>query len=277
MEPTPFSLPLEESLYDSVDMIITYLPNILGAVVLLAVGIIIGRLLSSAIRRILEFANFNSLLDSWGVSSMLRGLGIEKTGAHLIGALSFWFIFLLFLISAARTLGLDVLTEALISIAYALPDIILAMLIVLIGLFGAGALRTFVTNTCDEVGLPAARTAGHLSYALCALVVGIMAASRLGFDTSFLASFMLILAGGIVATIALSIGLGAGPAIRNLIGTYSVRHFIQIGQQVQVGDMTGTVLDLTSMVIVLDVDGKRIVIPASRLNENPTTIKPQQT
>ncbi len=275
MEQTPFIFPLEESLYDSLDRIITFLPNILGALVLVTIGIILGRLLSSATRRILEFANVNRFLDRWGISTFLQQLGTQKTGAHIIGAILFWIIFFLFLISAARTLELDVLTEALLSIAYVLPDLILATLIVLIGLFGAGALRALVTTACDTAGLPAARMAGHVAYALCALVVGIMAASRLGFDTSFLAAFLLILTGGLVATLALSIGLGAGPAIRNLIGTYSVRHFIQIGQQVQVGDMTGTVIDLTSMVLVLDVAGKKVVIPASRLNDAPTTIDSQ--
>jgi len=277
MEQTVFSLPLEESFYDSLDMIITFLPNILGALVLVTVGIILGRLVSSAIRRILEFAKVNDLLDRWGITSLFQQLGIQHTGSRIIGALTFWVIFLLFLISAARTLELDVLTEALISLAYALPDLILAGLIVLIGIFGAGALRTLVTSTCESTGLPAARMTGHLIYALCLIVAGIMAASRLGFDTSFLASFLLILTAGLVATLALSIGLGARPAIRNLIGTYSVRHFVQIGQQVQVGELTGTVLDLTSMVIVLDVEGEKVVIPASRLNDAPMTIKPQQT
>ncbi len=274
MDESLLILPLQESLYDSLDLIITFLPNILGALVLLTVGIILARLFSSAIRRILTFANFNRLLDSWGISSLFQLLGIQKTGAHIIGAISFWFIFLLFVISAARTLELDVITEALITVAYALPDIILATLIILLGLFGAGALRTLVTTTCDAVGLPAARMAGHLTYALCAIAAGIMAAAKLGFDTHFLSSFLLILAAGFVATLALSIGLGARPAIRNLIGTYSVRHFVQTGQEVKVGDITGTVLDLTSMVIVLDVNGKKVVIPASRLNDAPMTIHP---
>jgi len=43
---------------------------------------------------------------------------------------------------------------------------------------------------------------------------------------------------------------------------------------VKVGDMSGKVLDLTSMVLVLDVEGKQVVIPASRLNDSPTTINP---
>jgi len=83
MDQSPFSLPLEESLYDSMDMIITFLPNILGALVLVTVGIILGRLVSSAIRRILEFANFNRLLDSWGITSLFQQLGIQKTGSDL--------------------------------------------------------------------------------------------------------------------------------------------------------------------------------------------------
>ncbi|MDT7043904.1 mechanosensitive ion channel family protein [Candidatus Nitronereus thalassa] len=277
MNESPLILPLQESLYDSLDMIITFLPNIVGALVLLTIGIIVGRLVSSAMRRIMAFANMDRHLDNWGITQFFQQFGIQQPGATLVGALSFWFIVLLFLISAARTLELDVITEALISLAYALPDLVLAILIVLVGLFGAKALRTLVTTLFDTTGLPAARMAGNLVYALCALVVGIMAAAKLGFDTSFLGSFILILAAGSVATLALSIGLGAGPAIRNLIGTYSVRHFIQVGQQVQVGDMTGTVLDLTSMVIVLEVNGKKVVIPASRLNDNPTTINPQQS
>ncbi len=167
------------------------------------------------------------------------------------------------------------LYDSLVVLAYAIPDILLATVLLLAGFWGARILRNFVTTTFHSIGLPAARLSGHLVYGLCVTVVAIMAAARLGFDTSFLASFLLILAAGCVAMLALSVGLGAGPAIRNLIGTYSVRHFVHVGQQVQVGDMSGKVVDLTSMVLVLDVEGKQVVIPASRLNDSHTTINPQ--
>ncbi len=167
------------------------------------------------------------------------------------------------------------LYDSVIVLAYALPDFLLATVILLVGLWGACHLRKFVTTTFDSIGLPAARLSGHLVYGLCVTVVAIMAAARVGFDTSFLASFLLIMAAGGVAMLALSVGLGAGPAIRNLIGTYSVRHFVHVGQQVQVGDLSGKVVDLTSMVLVLEVEGKQVVIPASRLNDSTTTITPQ--
>ena len=167
------------------------------------------------------------------------------------------------------------LYDSLVVLAYAIPDFILATIILIAGFLGARILRKVVTTTFDSTGIPAARLSGHLVYGLVATVVVIMAATRLGFDTSFLASFLLIVAAGCVAMLALSVGLGAGPAIRNLIGTYSVRHFVRVGQQVQVGDMSGKVLDLTSMVLVLDVNGKQVVIPASRLNDSHTTINPQ--
>jgi small-conductance mechanosensitive channel len=167
------------------------------------------------------------------------------------------------------------LYDSVVVMAYALPDMLLATIIVVAGLFGARLLRNVVTTTFDGTGLPAARLTGQFVYGLCITVVAIMAATRLGFDTSFLSSFLLILAAGCVAMLALSVGLGAGPAIRNLTGTYSIRHFVHVGQQVQVGEVCGTVLDLTSMVLVLNVDGKQVVIPASRLNDSPTTINPQ--
>ncbi len=167
------------------------------------------------------------------------------------------------------------LYDNVVVLAYALPDILLATVILLAGFLGARILRNFVSTTFDATGLPAARLSSQLVYGLSLTVVAIMAAARLGVDTSFLASFLLILAAGCVAMLALSVGLGAGPAIKNLIGTYSVRHFVRIGQQVQIGEMSGKVLDLTSMVLVLDVDGKQVVIPASRLNDSHTTINPQ--
>jgi small-conductance mechanosensitive channel len=167
------------------------------------------------------------------------------------------------------------LNDSLIVLAYALPDFLLAAVIVVVGLWGACLLRKFVTTTFDSTGLPAARLSGHLVFGICATVVAIMAATRMGFDTSFLASFLLIVTAGCAAMLALSVGLGAGPAIKNLIGTYSVRHFVKIGQQVQVGEMSGKVVDLTSMVLVLEVEGKQVVIPASRLNDGHMTINPQ--
>ena len=175
----------------------------------------------------------------------------------------------------ASTLPLqESLYDSIVVLAYAIPDILLAIVLLLVGIFGARTLRTLVTTSFDATGLPAARLSGQLVFGLCITAVVIMAATRLGFDTSFLASFLLIMAAGCMGMLALSVGMGAGPAIRNLIGTYSVRHFVRVGQQVKIGEMTGRVLDLTSMVLVLDVEGKQVVIPAARLNEAHTTINP---
>lgn len=273
MDVSIWTLTLEESLADSLDMLITFLPKLVGAIILIAVGMIVGRLVAAGIRRLLALVGTDRLSAGVGVNALLQRAGITKETSALLGGLAYWVILLLFVITAIQTLGLAVLSESLAAAMSYLPNLALAAVIAVVGLVLANVARDFVTDACRAAELPQSGIAGRSAYGVVVLLVAIMAVAELGVDTTLASTVVVLLVAGAMAAVALSVGFGARGLIANVLSAYTVKAMLTVGQQVQVGTLQGRVAALTPTSVVLERDGKRIVVPASYFGETASQIE----
>ena len=72
-----------------------------------------------------------------------------------------------------------------------------------------------------------------------------------------------------VGGIALAVSLGARAYVANLIGAHHLRQAFTLGQRVKIGELEGTILELTAVSIVLDTVQGRVNVPAKIYNEAP--------
>lgn len=263
MDVSIWTLTLEESLAESLDTLITFLPKVVGAVVLIAVGMIVGRLVAAGTGRLLALVGTDRLSAGVGISGLLHRAGVTKDASALLGSLAYWVVLLLFVITAIQTLGLAALSESLAAAVSYLPNLALAAVIALVGLAAANFARDSVTDACRAAGLPHGAVAGRSIYGVIVLLVAIMVVAELGVDTALLDTVVILLVSGAMGAVALSVGLGARTMIANVLAAYSVKAVLTVGQQVRVGALQGRVTALTPTSVVLEADGKRVVVPAS--------------
>ena len=76
-----------------------------------------------------------------------------------------------------------------------------------------------------------------------------------------------------LAGAALAFGLGARNLIANLIGAQYLRKHCRIGEQMQLGDIEGSIVEVTQTCVVLDTDYGRAVIPAKMFQEQVSSFK----
>ena len=267
---------VEESLTKSTTLLISFLPKLFGAFLLLLAGFLIGRLVKAALTRVLQLVGIDRLLGKTAIQTVLERGGTQKSVSQILGVVGFWIVFLLFLISATETLGLSIVSQALTGLAYFLPKVGLAVLILVLGLFAANFLKEVISLACTSAGISQGPVVAQTFYVGMALLVVVTSINELGIDTSLLNNTIVLLVAGIIAGSSLSFGLGAKNAIGNLIASHYLQPVIKIGQKVRVGGIIGEVVSLTPVAVVIQTKEGRAIIPASQFSESTTIIQPTE-
>src|SRR5271169_2960403 len=84
--------------------VIRFLPGLLAALLILALGVLIGWALKAVARRALALARFDRFCDSAGFSSILARADVRATPSSLLATLLFWLVLASFLMAAASAL-----------------------------------------------------------------------------------------------------------------------------------------------------------------------------
>lgn len=265
---------VEESLTKSTTLLIGFLPKLFGALLLVIAGVLIGRIVSIALAKVLELIGIDRLLGKTAVQTVLERAGSKRTASQILGVLGFWVVFLLFLISATETLGLEIVSQALTGLAYFLPKVGLAVVILVLGLFAANFLKEVISLACTSAGVAQGPVVSQTFYVGMALLVVVTAINELGIDTTLLNNTIVLLVAGLISGAALSFGLGAKSAIGNLIAAHYLQPVLKVGQRVKVGTIAGEVLSITPVAVVVQTKEGRAIIPASQFSESTAIIQP---
>jgi hypothetical protein len=185
-----------------------YLPRVAVALLVVAVGWFVAKLVRFAVERALRAINFNVLAERAGVDAFLRGSGIATDMVALFGLLGHWLVVLATLMIAFNGLGLTYITDLLRQVVLFAPHVIVALLAVVFGAYFARYVGASVAGYCRSAGLQDAALLGRLAQSAVLAFVVLIAIDQLGVGAIVRASFLIVL-GGIVLALALAFGLGA--------------------------------------------------------------------
>jgi hypothetical protein len=274
MDIANWSTILQDSFEYSFKLFMSYVPKSLGAIMLLALGILLGKIIEAGINRILNMIGVDRLLSGTGLISLLQKTGSKRSISQIIGLLSFWLVFLLFLISATDALSLALLSETLTALVHYLPKIGMATLILVLGLLATNFVRDIISVACDSSGIQQGTIIAQTVYIAATLLVIVTAINELGIDTSLLNQIIVLVIAGLIAGSALSFGFGSRSAVKNLIAAHYIQPIVRVGEKIQIGNYAGTVTAVTPMVVVLDTERGRVIIPAAQFTEVTSIIEP---
>jgi len=264
---------VRESAESALSLTISYLPKLLGAILLVLAGYLLARIVGAGTAGLLKLVGLDRLLANTPIQTLFSRSGTTKSGSDVLGLLVFWVIFLLFGVTATDMLGLPTVSATLTDLAHYLPKVGLAVLIIVLGMLAASYIKELIGLACASAGISQGTIVAQTFYVAAILVVFVTAVNELGIDTTLLNSTIMIGFGGLIAGAALSFGLGARGAVANLIAAHYIRQVFRVGQTIRVGDIQGTIAALTPVAIVVDTPTGRVVVPASRFQESSATIE----
>ncbi|MFH0912063.1 MAG: hypothetical protein V1807_00120 [Patescibacteria group bacterium] len=139
---------------------LVFLPNLVGALLILIIGWIIANGLDRLVTQILKQIKLDAALNKIGFRNFFRKAGVDFETSDFIGGLVRWTIILIAFLAAADVLGLAKVTDFLNQILNYVPNIFVAVAIMLIGMLAANFFAHVVRGA---VGVAHIRSANFLA------------------------------------------------------------------------------------------------------------------
>jgi len=245
------------------ERLVAMLPATLGALGLLLVGWIAAMIARFLTRKIITAA-VARINRQFRLAEGLSGTRLVEDAPRIIGTLVYWVVLLFFAAAAIDKLPLPVVTGLLQSIAYYLPRVLLAVVIVFMGL-GAGILvNRWTTRVAAAAGVEYAPVLGRVAQIAIFVVALLVGAQEIGLESRFFTTMILVVIAAILIGAALSFSLGAGPIVSNIMASYYAAQAYRIGDVVRVAGIEGVVREITPTSIVLDSADGQVHLPARK-------------
>ncbi|MBU0593512.1 MAG: mechanosensitive ion channel [Gammaproteobacteria bacterium] len=247
-----------------------YLPNVLGAFLLLFVGWIVAHLLrATAVRLTLIGESALARLSASRGASPKR---LSSASAKILGSVVFWVVLLFFLTAATQVLGLDTFTTWLARVVDYLPTVFVGALIIVAGFLVSRLAREVVHAAAVGAGERQRVLIGRVVQAAILVTAILVGAEQIGIKVTFLVILAAAAGISLVGAVALALSLGARDYVANLIGAHYLRQRYSVGQHVRVAGYEGRILEMTDTAVVLETAEGRASLPAKVFNEQPIVL-----
>src|SRR3989344_3657338 len=186
--------------------VIGFLPFLIGALIVLIVGLIVSAGLCSLVERVINIAKVDNLLRRLGLETYFERAGIRVNAGKFFGALVYWFLVIVFILAAADILKLEGLSQFLRQVVSYIPQIIVAALIMLATVIVANALKSVVKASVMGAKLHASGFLAALAWYATVIFGFVAALIQLGIAPMLLNTLIT----GLVAMLALAGGIAFG-------------------------------------------------------------------
>lgn len=216
---TLFTVTVLESFQTVWEGLLRLLPSIIAAVIVLLVGWLLASALGKAVRRLIELTKIDDVIEGAGLDRSLSDAGVDFNLANLIGWLAKWFVIVVVLIAVADILNLTQITDFLQRVALFIPNIIIAVVILLVGFVLGNFVYKVVEKAVNASKLAA--TAGVLAtMAKWSIIVFsfLAALSHLNIAKELIQTLFTGMVGMLALAGGLAFGLGGKDEAKEILG-----------------------------------------------------------
>jgi small-conductance mechanosensitive channel len=192
--------------------ILAYLPVLLGALVILIVGWIVAKAIKGIIDWLLKVVRFDTLADKAGISEILRKGDLKISAREVVSGIVYWLIIIMVLVMTVDALGLPKASDVLASLFAYVPNVIAALLVLVVAMFLASFVSGIVRTAAGNANLPKPEIFAGISRWAIIIFAATIALEQLGIAPLLVTAAFNIILGGICLALALAFGLGGKDA-----------------------------------------------------------------
>lgn len=196
------------SLAAALSLFLAAIPRIIGFLVIIIIGWLISGVLASAVAALLRAVKFNDLAQRSGLSGFVRNMGVHTDTSGLLADIVKWFVRLIVLVVAFDALGLPAVSAVLQQFLLWIPNLFVAVVILVIAGLGANALGNLIRGSAAQAGL------GNpdLLAAIARVAVWgfgiVVAVNQIGIAQTLVNTLFMGLIGALALALGLAFGLG---------------------------------------------------------------------
>lgn len=247
--------------------IAAFIPRLFGALLVVAVGFLVAKLLDTLLSKLLAKVGLDRLVAGTGVTKLLGRVGIRVPISTLIGKIIYWFVLLIFLVSAAESLGLARVSATLDMLALYVPKVFGAGIILLVGVLLAQLVSGLVRGAAEGVGIDYAGGLTRIAQGLVIIISISVAIGQLEVKTELLNYVIAIGLISVGLAGALALGLGSRELVSQILAGIYVRELYEVGQRVRLEGLglDGEIEEIGTAKTLLLTDEGEVVSVANRV------------
>ncbi|MDB5189570.1 MAG: small-conductance mechanosensitive ion channel [Parcubacteria group bacterium] len=186
--------------------LVQFIPNLIVALVIFIVGWLVGAGLGRLVAQVVAAIKVDQALRAAGVEKVVERAGFTLNAGAFLGFLVKWFFIIVFLVASLDVLGLTDVTAFLRGVVLTyIPQVIVAVLILLVAAVIAEAAQRVVAGSARAAGLNAANLLGTIARWAIWVFAILAALDRLGISPLVQTLFT-----GVVVAVSLAFGLAFG-------------------------------------------------------------------
>jgi small-conductance mechanosensitive channel len=207
-----------QSLQEGLSTFFNYVPQLIGAIIILIVGYVVAKLLQTVVTRVLRALGFEHWMERGGIKQFFDRAQTRQTPTSILGTLVFWFVFIIAIVMATDALGIRQVSAVLGGLIAYIPSVIAAVLILILAALLASFLAGIIRGTTGSDILATVARVAIIVYAVFA------ALTQLGIAVQLTANTLLIVLGGVALAAAIAFGFGAQNVARDIVERAYERH-----------------------------------------------------
>lgn len=195
---------------------ISFLPTFLGALIVFFVGLIIAAGIGKIVEKLIDALKLDRLLEQLGLGKLLERADVRLHSGRFVGVLVQWFFVIVTLLAVSDIMKLLAFSDFLKQVLFYIPNIVIAVLIMLAGVIMAAFLSKLVRASVLAARLHSAHFLGALTKWSVLVFAFLAALSQLGVAGALVNTLIM----GFVAMLALAGGLAFGLGGRDVAAAW---------------------------------------------------------
>jgi hypothetical protein len=242
---------LTQAFSNLVDSIIAAVPKVAVAIVLFVAAVLVAKIIERALRFALMKVRFDELVGKVGIDRTLQLLGIRQQLTLLFPRLAYFLVLLVLARTAGDAIGLFAISSAIGAFFAYLPNIIAALILLILGSTVGQFAGQTVAQSAESSGIEFAPALGKLVSGVIFFVCAMMAIAQLKIDTDIVRIVTSFILGGAALAFGLSFGLGTRDVVRNVAAGFYARKILVIGKPLDVAGQQGVLRAITATHLIL--------------------------
>jgi hypothetical protein len=198
-------------------MFLGAVPKVIGFLVILIIGWIVASALAKAVSTILHTVNFNGLAQRSGFSGFVNRMGVHQDASDFLANIAKWFVRLIVLVVAFDALGLPAVSNVLQQLLLWLPNLVVALVVLVLAGLAANALASLVRGATAESGLGSPDFLSNLARVAVWVFGVVVAVNQLGIATTLVNTLFMGFVGALALALGLAFGLGGRDTAADIV------------------------------------------------------------
>jgi len=249
-----------------------FLPRFLSAIVIIFLGLIVIKLITRGIKKMLEKAGIDRLKEKLEEIDLIGKANLNIMPSTVISKMIYYTLLLFLALIAAGILDVDAITQLISDAIAFVPKLFVALIIVVLGVLMAEALKNVVNTACKSLGIPAGNIIGSFVFFFVLINALMIALTTANIPVDFLTDNLTMIIGGIVVAFGVGYGLASKSIMANYLASFYSKERFKLGDLISFSDVSGEIIAIDNTSVTIAADGKRTIVPLSKLSEESITI-----